>query len=312
MAGLAFLFPGQGSQSVGMLGEIAARYPVVQETFAESSDALGYDLWALVSDGPEDQLTMTEYTQPAILTASTALYRCWRAESGSAPEFVAGHSLGEYSALVVAESLTLADAARLVQIRGRAMQSAVPSGEGAMSAVLGLDDKIIDDICLHHCTEDTYVGAVNYNSPGQVVIAGHAQAVLAASESLKESGAKKVLPLAVSAPFHTPLMQPAAGAMAEAFHSVALNDALMPVISNVDAQPHRKAIEIRRRLVRQVSEPVIWTRCVGTLLQAGCDRFLECGPGKVLSGLMKRIDKSVACSPLEAIDTLQSASGESL
>ena len=309
MAGLAFVFPGQGSQSVGMLHAAAERYPVVSATFAEASDVLGYDLWQLVSEGPEAQLTLTEFTQPAILTASVALLRCWQQAGGVMPEFVAGHSLGEYSALVAAEALSLADAARLVQIRGRAMQSAVPAGEGAMAAVLGLSDAIIDEVCVTHCEDDAYVGAVNYNSPGQVVIAGHAAAVEAASQFMKEAGAKRVLPLPVSAPFHTPLMQPAALAMGEAFQTIALNDAKIPVISNVDAQPHRNAVEIRRLLVRQVSEPVMWTQCVVTLLQAGCQQFVECGPGKVLTGLVKRIDREATCVAIEDPEVLQDTVG---
>ena len=305
MSGYAFLFPGQGSQSVGMLSQAAEHYTVVGDTFAEASDALGYDLWALVSQGPEDQLTLTEFTQPAILTASVALYRCWEQEGGPSPEFVAGHSLGEYSALVVAGALSLNDAARLVQTRGRAMQSAVPAGEGAMAAVLGLSDAVIDEICVTHCDDTAYVGAVNYNSPGQVVIAGHAAAVESAGAFMKEAGAKRVLPLPVSAPFHTPLMQPAAAVMAEAFQTVELNDATVPVISNVDAQPHRKAVEIRRLLVRQVSEPVMWTQCVITLIESGCTRFAECGPGKVLAGLLKRIDRSIQCATLEDPEALK-------
>ena len=310
MSGYAFLFPGQGSQSVGMLSQAADHYAVVGEAFAEASEALGYDLWALVNQGPEDQLTLTEFTQPAILTASVALYRCWEQEGGQRPEFVAGHSLGEYSALVVAGALSLKDAARLVQIRGRAMQSAVPAGEGAMAAVLGLSDAVIDEICVTHCDDNAYVGAVNYNSPGQVVIAGHTGAVEAAGAFMKEAGAKRVLPLPVSAPFHTPLMQPAAAVMADAFQAVGLNDATVPVISNVDAQPHRKVIEIRRLLVRQVSEPVMWTQCVITLLEAGCTSFVECGPGKVLAGLLKRIDRSIKCAILEDPEALKATATE--
>ena len=205
---------------------------------------------------------------------------------------------------MVAESLDLRDAVLLVQTRGRAMQSAVPPGEGAMAAVLGLSDAIIDEVCVTHCDDEAYVGAVNYNSPGQVVIAGHSDAVAAASAFMKEAGAKRVLPLPVSAPFHTPLMQPAAAVMAEAFQSISLNDAKIPVVSNVDAQPHRKAVEIRRLLVRQVSEPVMWTQCMLTLLQSGCQTFVECGPGKVLTGLIKRIDKLAMCTPLENPETL--------
>jgi [acyl-carrier-protein] S-malonyltransferase len=307
LSGYAFIFPGQGSQSVGMLAQAAEVSPLVLDTFAEASDALGYDLWSLVSQGPDEQLTLTEFTQPAILTASIALHRCWSNGGGGIPDFVAGHSLGEYSALVVAGSLSLTDAAKLVQTRGRAMQSAVPAGEGAMAAVLGLSDAIIDEICVTHCEDDAYVGAVNYNSPGQVVIAGHSSAVEAAAAFMREAGAKRVLPLPVSAPFHTPLMQPAALVMAEAFHGVTLHDAQIPVISNVDAQPHRKAVEIRRLLIRQVSEPVMWTQCMLTLLQAGCQQFMECGPGKVLSGLAKRIDRSANCIPLEQPENLSLA-----
>lgn len=290
-----------------MLAQAAEASPLVLDTFAEASDALGYDLWSLVSQGPDEQLTLTEFTQPAILTASVALHRCWLHGGGGVPDFVAGHSLGEYSALVAAGSLSLTDAAKLVQTRGRAMQSAVPAGEGAMAAVLGLSDAVIDEICVTHCEDDAYVGAVNYNSPGQVVIAGHAGAVEAAAAFMKEAGAKRVLPLPVSAPFHTPLMQPAALVMAEAFQSVTLKDADIPVISNVDAQPHRKAEEIRRLLIRQVSEPVMWTQCMVTLLQAGCQQFMECGPGKVLTGLVKRIDRSVTCTPLEEPENLNLA-----
>lgn len=191
------------------------------------------------------------------------------------------------------------------------MQSAVPAGEGAMAAVLGLSDAVIDEICVTHCDDEAYVGAVNYNSPGQVVIAGHAKAVEAAGAFMKEAGAKRVLPLPVSAPFHTPLMQPAAAVMAEAFQTVEIGDATIPVISNVDAQPHRKAMEIRRLLVRQVSEPVMWTQCVMTLLEAGCTRFAECGPGKVLTGLIKRIDRSIECATLGDPEALKVAAMES-
>jgi len=290
-----------------MLAQAAEAFPLVLDTFAEASDALGYDLWSLVSQGPDEQLTLTEFTQPAILTASVALHRCWSCGGGGIPDFVAGHSLGEYSALVAAGSLSLTDAAKLVQTRGRAMQSAVPAGEGAMAAVLGLSDAVIDEICVTHCEDDAYVGAVNYNSPGQVVIAGHSGAVEAAAAFMKEAGAKRVLPLQVSAPFHTPLMQPAALVMAEALQSVTLQDADIPVVSNVDAQPHRKAEEIRRLLIRQVSEPVMWTQCMMTLLQGGCQQFMECGPGKVLTGLVKRIDRSVTCTPLEEPENLNLA-----
>lgn len=290
-----------------MLADAAARFPSVGDTFAEASEALGYDLWQLVQAGPEETLTLTEYTQPAILSASVALYRCWLAEGGSAPEWVAGHSLGEYSALVAAESLTLSDAVRLVQIRGRAMQSAVPAGHGAMSAVLGLDDDVIDNACRQLATAEAYVGAVNYNSPGQVVIAGHQAAVVEACNVLRDHGAKKVMDLPVSAPFHTPLMGPAADAMAEALASAAMSDAKIPVISNVDALPHLNQDEIRGLLVQQVCAPVLWTQCVARLVEAGATRFVECGPGKVLCGLLKRIDRSLESSSLEDPEALLTA-----
>lgn len=290
-----------------MLAEAAARFPTIVDTFAESSEALGYDLWKLVQSGPEDKLTLTEFTQPAILTASVALYRCWLAEGGAVPAFVAGHSLGEYSALVAAQSLTLSDAARLVQIRGRAMQSAVPPGEGAMCAVLGLDDVVIDTACRELATVEAYVGAVNYNSPGQVVIAGHRGAVLKAAEALRDLGAKKVMDLPVSAPFHTPLMGPAAEAMAEALAATSMNDAHMPVISNVDARPHSSKDEIQGLLVQQICAPVLWTQCVARLVEAGASQFIECGPGKVLCGLLKRIDRALESNSLEDPEALLAA-----
>ena len=306
MSALAFLFPGQGSQAVGMLSEIAQHHAAVAACFAESSEALGYDLWQLVQEGPADRLALTEFTQPAILTASVALYRVWLAENGGRPDYVAGHSLGEYSALVAAGVMSLADAARLVQRRGQAMQSAVPVGEGAMAAIIGLDDAQIVDICEAVSTE-YFVGAVNFNAPGQVVIAGHAGAVARAIEALKEAGAKRALPLPVSAPFHTPLMQPAADAMADGLSQILLHSPDMPVMSNVTAQPQTDPETIRRLLVEQVVSPVRWTECVQALLHCGCQNFVECGPGKVLSGLLKRIDKSAACYAIEAPAGLEEA-----
>ena len=293
-----------------MLGDAALGSAVIGQTFAEASDALSLDLWVLAKDGPAEDQALTANTQPLILTASIALYRLWCERGGAVPSVAAGHSLGEFSALVAAGSLAFDDAVRLVRLRGQAMQESVPVGEGAMAAVLGLSDAVIDEICVTHCDDNAYVGAVNYNSPGQVVIAGHAGAVEAAGAFMKEAGAKRVLPLPVSAPFHTPLMQPAAAVMAEAFQAVELNDAMVPVISNVDAQPHRKAMEIRRLLVRQVSEPVMWTQCVITLPDAGCTRFAECGPGKVLAGLLKRIDRSIQCATLEDPEALKATATE--
>ena len=250
-----------------------------------------------VSNGPEEQLTLTEFTQPAILTASIALHRCWSLAGGVQPEFVWAIVWVSTPPWLL-RVRCLHDAAKLVQTRGRAMQGAVPAGEGAMAAVLGLSDAVIDEVCVTHCEDDAYVGAVNYNSPGQVVIAGHAAAVSAAAAFMREAGAKRVLPLPVVAFSHT--IDAARGiGNGEALQDIELSDAQIPVISNVDAQPHRKATEIRSLLVRQVSEPVMWTQCVMTLLHAGCGQFLECGPGKVLTGLVKRINRDVSCIALE-------------
>ena len=303
---LAFVFPGQGSQAVGMLRAARDAFPTVDETLAEASDALGYDLGALYDEGPAEKLALTEFTQPAILAASIALYRTWIAEGGPQPAMVAGHSLGEYSALVAAGTLALADALQLVRRRGQAMQEAVPVGEGAMAAIIGLDDDVIVDTCrsLSH-QSNAFVGAVNFNAPGQVVIAGNARAVEQAIEALKSQGAKRALPLAVSAPFHTPLMGPAAAVMAEALADIVLNDPAMPVLSNVEATGQTEAESIRALLVQQVSSPVRWTECVQWMSLSGAHTFIECGPGKVLAGLIKRTDKSATTYNLEQPDALR-------
>ncbi len=305
---LAFVFPGQGSQAVGMLADAREAFPVVNETLAEASDALGYDMGVLYSDGPAEKLALTEYTQPAILTASVALYRAWLAESGPVPAMVAGHSLGEYSALVAAGTLSLADAVRLVRRRGQAMQQAVPVGEGAMAAIIGLTDDVIVSTCAEvSAAVDGFVGAVNFNAPGQVVIAGSAAAVDSAISALKEAGAKRAMPLPVSAPFHTPLMQPAADVMAEALADINMANPAMPVLSNVEATGQQEAESIRRLLIEQVASPVRWTECVGWMRNNGGEHFVECGPGKVLAGLMKRIDKSATAYNIESPDALRDA-----
>ncbi len=301
---MAFLFPGQGSQSVGMLKQVHALHSAVGETFSEASDLLGYDLWALVSEGPEKDLNLTEFTQPAILTSSVALFRCLTRHDYSLPNFLAGHSLGEYSALVVAGCIDFSDAVMLVQARGRAMQTAVPEGEGAMAAVIGLEDSIIDDVCASFCVDSEFVGAVNYNSPGQVVIAGHTSAVGKASSALSRAGARRLLPLPVSAPFHTPLMQPAAQVISDCLASIRVIDAKIPIVSNVDSQPHVSSEKLTELLVKQTCEPVIWTDCMRTLLNAGCNKFVECGPGRVLSGLMRRIDKAAECFGVDKPESL--------
>ena len=303
--GLGVVFPGQGSQRVGMLAEAAAEFASVKAAFAEASDALGYDLWALVSDGPEDQLSLTEFTQPAILTASVALYRVINERHAISPAAGAGHSLGEYSALVAAGALSLGDGASLVSKRGAAMQKAVPVGEGAMAVVLGLEDQVVADICSGISTAEAFVGGVNFNAPGQVVIAGATGAVDTAVAALKDAGARRAMPLPVSAPFHTPLMQPAADVMAEAFETVSWHEPSFPVVSNVDGSLQASPDAIKASLVKQISSPVLWTECMNTLKQQGCDQFLECGPGNVLCGLSKRIDKTVPIKSIEAVASIE-------
>ena len=303
--GLGVVFPGQGSQRVGMLAEAAAEFAIVKDSFAEASASLGYDLWDLVAEGPEDQLSLTEFTQPAILTASVALYRAFNERNAISPSAGAGHSLGEYSALVAAGVLSLGDGASLVSKRGAAMQKAVPVGEGAMAVVLGLEDGVVVDICSEISTSEAFVGGVNFNAPGQVVIAGATGAVDKALNALKEAGARRAMPLPVSAPFHTPLMQPAAEVMAEAFETVAWHAPSFPVVSNVDGSLQVSSDAIKASLVKQISSPVLWSECMGTLKTQGCDQFLECGPGNVLCGLSKRIDKTVPIKSIEAVASIK-------
>lgn len=289
---LAFVFPGQGSQSAGMLAELAELHPAVRETFAEASDGAGVDLWTLSQGGPEAMLNRTEYTQPALLAASVAVWRLWQAQGGAMPAHLAGHSLGEYSALVAAGALALRDAAHLVRIRGQAMQDAAPEGAGAMAAVLGADDALVEEVC-REVSGDHVVVPANYNSPGQIVVGGHAQAVDAALAKLAERGVRKAVKLAVSVPSHTPLMREAANRLAEAIKAYHWSRPAVPVVQNVDARSHAGLAEIRESLVRQLYLPVRWTQCVQALAAAGATRVAECGPGKVLTGLVKRIDKSL-------------------
>ena len=289
----AFFFPGQGSQSVGMLGELLDAEPVVQACFDEASEALGYSMRELVADNPDGKLDKTEYTQPALLTASTALVRLWRERGGAEPAQVAGHSLGEYSALAAAGSLEFADAVRLVAFRGRAMSEAVPEGVGLMAAVLGLDDAVIEDLCAEAGDEKAKVWPANYNCPGQLVVAGHKAAVGRLIERAKNAGARRALPLAVSAPSHTPLMQPAADRMRERLREVAIKTPRMPVWSNALAEPLQDADAIRDALVRQLVMPVRWSQSVQRMHQSGIARAVEMGPGKVLAGIVRRIEKTM-------------------
>jgi [acyl-carrier-protein] S-malonyltransferase len=296
----AFVFPGQGSQKVGMLAAAHAAFPAVRATFAEASAALGTDVWSLVQGGPQEALNLTATTQPVLLTASVALWRAWCEAGGATPALLAGHSLGEFSALVCAGSLGFADALRLVRQRGEFMQTAVPVGQGGMAAIIGLDDDSINRICAEvSAAGEGEVAAVNFNSPGQVVIAGHAAAVERASAELKAGGAKRALPLPVSAPFHTALMRPAGERLQEALASVTMHAPAIPVVHNVHAQPESDPERIRALLVEQIYSPVQWTRCMAYIAAQGVTQVVECGPGKVLSGLNKRIDGALQSHALE-------------
>jgi [acyl-carrier-protein] S-malonyltransferase len=289
---IAFVFPGQGSQSVGMLAELSELHAGVRETFAEASEGAGTDLWALSQGGPDVMLNRTEFTQPALLAAGVAVWRAWSASGGPTPARLAGHSLGEYTALVAAGAISLHDAAHLVRIRGQAMQDAAPEGIGAMAAVLGAEDALVEEIC-REISGEHVVAPANYNSPGQIVIGGHVQAVDAALARLGERGVRKAVKLAVSVPSHTPLMREAANRVAVAMDAYAWHVPKIPVVQNVDAQVHAGVAAIRDALVRQLYLPVRWSDCVQALAAAGATRIAECGPGKVLSGLVKRIDKSL-------------------
>lgn len=303
---LAFVFPGQGSQKIGMLAELAAEYPVVQQTFVEASDVLGYDLWSLVQSGTQEEINLTERTQPLLLTASTAIYRIWQEKSGAQPAFMAGHSLGEWSALVCAGVVAFKDAVKLVQQRGKFMQEAVPAGQGAMAAVIGLDDALILDAC-KKAEQGEVVAAVNFNSPGQVVIAGAAAAVERASALCKEAGAKRVLPLPVSAPFHTELMRPAAERLAEQITATQFSVPQIPVVHNVTAETEMNPEKIKALMIEQIFSPVRWVECVNSLAEKGVSLTLECGPGKVLSGLNKRISAQLNAVSVEKPDELTAA-----
>ncbi|MAC46752.1 ACP S-malonyltransferase [Oceanospirillum beijerinckii] len=289
---LAFVFPGQGSQAVGMLSELADRYAVVRTTFEEASQILGYDLWQLVQEGPAETLNQTDKTQPAILTASVALWRVWQELEGPRPSVVAGHSLGEYSALVCAGAIGFADAVRLVKLRGEFMQEAVPEGVGAMSAILALADDKIEEAC-QLTAEGDVVSPVNYNCPGQVVIAGNKAAVERAGAKCQEFGAKKVVPLPVSVPSHCALMKPAAERLAAELDNIVIEEPRIPVVQNVDGQPQTNVDTIRENLLAQLYSPVRWVSCMQYMIDQGVDTTVECGPGKVLSGLNKKIQRSL-------------------
>ncbi len=303
---LAFVFPGQGSQKIGMLAELAAEFAVVQQTFAEASEVLGYDLWALVQAGAQEDINLTERTQPLLLTASVAVYRVWQEKNGAQPSLMAGHSLGEWSALVCAGVVGFKDAVKLVQQRGKFMQEAVPAGQGAMAAIIGLDDALILEAC-KKAEQGEVVAAVNFNSPGQVVIAGASAAVERASALCKEAGAKRALPLPVSAPFHTELMRPAAERLAEQITATHFAVPQIPVVHNVTADIEMNPEKIKALMIEQIFSPVRWVDCVNTLSEKGISLTLECGPGKVLSGLNKRINGELTTVSVEKPDELNAA-----
>lgn len=309
MTQFAFVFPGQGSQTVGMLTELAATYPLVEKTFREASDALGYDLWQLVSQGPAEELNKTWQTQPALLAASVAIYRVWQQQGGEQPALMAGHSLGEYSALVCAGVLNFADAVKLVELRGKLMQEAVPEGTGAMQAIIGLDDAAIRKAC-EESAQGQVVSPVNFNSPGQVVIAGNKEAVERAGAACKAAGAKRALPLPVSVPSHCALMKPAADKLAVALESITFNAPAVPVINNVDVKAETDAAAIRHALVRQLYSPVRWTESVEAMAAQGVTQLLEMGPGKVLTGLTKRIVDSLTAAAVNDTASLTAALGK--
>lgn len=291
---LGAVFPGQGAQSVGMLGELAEAFPVVTDTFARASEALGFDMWAMVQNGPAEDLSATQNTQPVLLTASTAVWTVWQSQGGSA-DYVAGHSLGEYSALCAAGSIDFEDAVRLVRLRGELMEKAVPRGQGGMAAVMGLEDSDVEACCEH---VDGVVVAANYNAPGQVVIAGAADAVEQAAAACKEAGAKRAVMLDVSGPFHSPLMAAAKDEFAEALMATDVRMPEIPIVQNVNADIPADVEALRRNLLAQIAEPVLWSQCVNTMVQQGVSRFVEAGPGNVLAGLIRRISKATPTQSL--------------
>ena len=306
MKKFAMVFPGQGSQTVGMLAELAGDYPIVQETFKQASEVLGYDLWQLVQEGPAEELNKTWQTQPALLTASVAVYRVWQQKYPELkPEVMAGHSLGEYSALVCAGVLDFQDAVKLVELRGKLMQQAVPEGTGAMYAIIGLDNDAIINAC-KQAEQGEVVSAVNFNSPGQVVIAGAKAAVERAAALCKEAGAKRALPLAVSVPSHCALMKPAADQLSVSLESITLKAPTASVLNNVDVKAETDADAIRNALVRQLYSPVRWTETVEKMSHSGVEVLVEVGPGKVLNGLTKRIVDSLQAVSVNDVKSLDS------
>lgn len=306
MTQFAFVYPGQGSQTLGMLADLAAQYPIVEATFSEASSVLGYDLWQLVQQGPAEELNKTWQTQPALLAASVAIFRVWQQQGGKMPAIMAGHSLGEYSALVCAGVLDFQAAIRLVELRGKLMQEAVPEGTGAMSAIIGLDNAAIAKAC-EESAQGQVVSPVNFNSPGQVVIAGNKEAVERAGAACKAAGAKRALPLPVSVPSHCALMKPAADKLAVALQEITFNAPQVPVVNNVDVRTETDPEAIRSALVRQLYSPVRWTESVEFMAAQGVTLLLEVGPGKVLTGLTKRIVDTLTAAAVNDAASLTAA-----
>lgn len=302
MTNTAFVFPGQGSQSVGMLSDFSLQYPIITDIFAESSEAVGYDLWHLIQNGPEDKLNQTEHTQVAVLTSDVAVYKLLVQEGVPVPQIMAGHSLGEYAALVCAGSLTLADAARLVARRGQVMQNAVPMGLGAMAAIVGLADEQVNALCNEASTEEQKVTAANYNAIGQVVVAGHTTAVNRLIDLADEAGARLAKIIPVSVPCHCPLLSEAAELFAASLADVPFKAPSIDVVSNVDLSIYHSAQHIKERLKEQLYSPVRWVETIQLFKNLNVELIVECGPGKVLSGLVKRIDRSL--SAISVYDTI--------
>ena len=299
MTNLAFVFPGQGSQKIGMLADLAEHNPIIEKTFSEASEVLGYDMWHLIQKGAQEDINLTERTQPILLTCSVAIWRLWNEKKGPVPSQMAGHSLGEWSALVCANVIDFADGLKIVEARGKYMQQAVPVGQGAMAAIIGLEDQAILDAC-SEASSLGVVDAVNFNAPGQVVIAGSNDAVEHAMEICKSAGAKRALPLPVSAPFHTSLMKPAADNLAEMVNAVTFRAPEVPIMHNVHANNENDPQVIKMLMLEQIYSPVRWVDCVKQLKKSGASTLIECGPGKVLSGLSKRIDRELIALATES------------
>jgi [acyl-carrier-protein] S-malonyltransferase len=299
MTNLAFVFPGQGSQKIGMLADLAEHNPIIEKTFSEASEVLGYDMWHLIQKGAQEDINLTERTQPILLTCSVAIWRLWNEKKGPVPSQMAGHSLGEWSALVCANVIDFADGLKIVEARGKYMQQAVPVGQGAMAAIIGLEDQAILDAC-SEASSLGVVDAVNFNAPGQVVIAGSNDAVEQAMEICKSAGAKRALPLPVSAPFHTSLMKPAADNLAEMVNAVTFRAPEVPIMHNVHANNENDPQVIKMLMLEQIYSPVRWVDCVKQLKKSGASTLVECGPGKVLSGLSKRIDRELIALATES------------